>query len=332
MALEFVDINGNIKRLSPSSTGLDAELWWALRGAGSNNFGVVTAFTFAMEKAPAATVNYELYFGSESGCAQVFMQVQELGLLPANDPNGLPPDLGIEVLLIGRDNNEDSACILQGQYLGKKSAYQTAIGKILRKILRRLAKKGIKPVQSESVVKAFSSWIAALSEIMDRDTNEPIPYYAQSNIDSGSPRYKVSQVMLIFDGLRAARKVKGSEPDVSFDLLGPGAKTNLPALGGDMAYIHRNSLFFGEIYSAYFPGFGDLAARETAVNQITNITKAMRQSRPAGEWHSYQNYVDPLLEDFGREYYGDDLGRLKALKAVADPDVVFDFPQGLDHA
>lgn len=328
MSLEFVDVNGDIKRLSPSSTGRDADLWWALRGAGSNNFGVVTTFTFALEKAPAKTVNYELYFGSEPDCAEVLMQVQELGRLLANSPEGLPVDLGVEIILIGRDNDQDSACILQGRYPGKQAGYQTAINKILD----RLAKKGIKQIQSESMVKEFDSWIAALTEIMNKDTDEPLPYYAQSNVDSGHPNYGKEQVKLIFDGLRAARKVKGSEPDVFFDLLGPGSKTNLPALGGDMAFIHRQGLFFGEVYSAYFPGFNESAAHEKAVKQISDITRVLRLSRPANEWHSYQNYIDPNLKNFGWEYYGNDLSRLKALKAVADPGNVFNFPQGLDHA
>ncbi|EAU31960.1 predicted protein [Aspergillus terreus NIH2624] len=330
VALEFVDVNGAIKQLSASSVGSDAELWWALRGAGSNNFGIVTAFTFAMEKAPPATVNYELYFGPESDCAQVLLQVQALGQLPADDPNGLPLDLGVEVLLMGRDNSGDSACILQGQYLGTKSAYQTAINRVLRK----LATQGIKPVESESMVKVFSNWISALTDLMGPldASNDTLPYYAQSLVDSGSPSYQKSHITKVFDGLRTARTVKHSEPDVSFDLLGPSAKTNLPVASGPMAYIHRKSLFLVQIYSAYFPGFGDLAAREKAVNQITNITRAMRQARPESEWHSYQNYVDPYLKDFGREYYGDGLERLKTLKTAADPNLIFDFPQGLAHA
>ncbi|KAE8397782.1 hypothetical protein BDV37DRAFT_291662 [Aspergillus pseudonomiae] len=329
VGLEFVDVNGNIKQLSPSSTGQDAELWWALRGAGSNNFGVVTAFTFSLEQAPANVVNYELYFGPESDCVQVLLQVQGLGQLPADSPDGLPLDLGIEVLLMGRDNNQGSACILQGQYLGKRSAYETAMNKILQK----LAARGIKPVRSESKVKEFNSWVAALTDLMGplEAPDAPLPYYAQSAIDNGAPAYDKNQVKLIFDGLRAARQTKGSEPDVSFDLLGPDAKTNLPTSSGDMAYIHRTSLFLVQIYSAYFPGFGDSAARQDAVNKVTRITSAVRMPRPGSEWHSYQNYIDPHLANFGREYYGGALERLKAIKAAADPDVVFDFPQGLSH-
>ncbi|KAH8429508.1 uncharacterized protein LDX57_007170 [Aspergillus melleus] len=329
VSLQFVDVNGNIKRLSSSSTGTDAELWWALRGAGSNNFGVVTAFTFALEKAPTATVNYELHFGPEADCTQVLLEVQAMGKLPATDPNGLPLDLGVEVLLMGRDSNEDSACQLQGQYLGKKSAYQSVINKLLNK----LAAKGIKPKTSESKVNEFSSWVAALTDLMGPldASDDYLPYYAQSLVDNGSPDYTQKQTGLVFDALRVARGIKKTENDVSFDLLGPGSKTNGPTSTGDMAYIHRQSLFLVQIYSAYFPGFSD-STRLDAVAKITAITDAIKQARPASEWHSYQNYIDPYLEDFGQEYYGEALGRLKTLKSAADPNTIFDFPQGLSHA
>ncbi|KAE8152340.1 FAD-binding domain-containing protein [Aspergillus avenaceus] len=329
VGVEFVDVSGNIKHLSPSSTGHDAELWWGVRGAGSNNFGVVTAFTFSLEQAPTDVVNYELYFGPESDCVQVLLQVQELGQLPADSADGFPLELGIEVLLMGRDNKQNSACILQGQYLGKRFGYEASINKILHK----LSAKGIKPIKSESKIKEFTSWVAALTDLMGplEAADAPLPYYAQSAIDSGAPAYDQNQVKRIFDGLRAARRTKGSEPDVSFDLLGPDAKTNLPTSTGDMAYIHRKSLFLVQIYSAYFPGFGDPVARQDAVNRITGITSAVRQTKPGNEWHSYQNYIDPHLANFGREYYGDALERLKALKIASDPNVVFDFPQGLSH-
>lgn len=322
-------MNGNIKQLSASSTGTDAELWWALRGAGSNNFGVVTAFTFAMERAPTATVNYELHFGPETDCTQVLLEVQAMGGLPATDPNGLPLDLGVEVLLMGRDSNQDSACYLQGQFLGKKSAYQT----VMNKILNKLATKGIKPKTSESKVQEFSSWVEALTDLMGSlDTSDDyLPYYAQSLVDNGAPSYTQQQTTRVFDALRVARGIKRTENDVSFDLLGPGSKTNGQASTGDMAYIHRQGLFLVQIYSAYFPGSSD-STHADAVAKITAITDAIRQAKPASEWHSYQNYIDPYLQNFGPEYYGDALGRLKSLKTITDPHVIFDFPQGLGHA
>ncbi|KAA8649291.1 hypothetical protein EYZ11_011391 [Aspergillus tanneri] len=330
VSVEFVDISGNIRWLNSSSTGNDADLWWALRGAGSNNFGIVTSFIFAMEKAPTSIVNYELYFGSESDCTQVLLEVQKTGMLPADHPNGLPLELGMEVLLIGRTAADETACILSGQYMGNKSAFS----RIIKRLLDKLATKGIVPLESESHVREFRDWLAALTDLMGPldATTDPLPYYGQSLMDNGTPNYKKQQVVHVFDALRAARSIKGSENDVSFDLLGPSSRTNLPPVTGNMSYAHRRSLFLVQIYSAYFPGFGDPMTRSDALGKITNITNAIKKARPESEWHAYQNYIDPYLADFGHAYYGSELERLKLLKSLADPTLILDFPQGLGRA
>lgn len=51
-AMDFVDAQGNFKTVTSTS---DADLWWALRGAGASNFGIVTAFTYALEDAPTSS-------------------------------------------------------------------------------------------------------------------------------------------------------------------------------------------------------------------------------------------------------------------------------------
>ncbi|KAF7593544.1 hypothetical protein BBP40_011272 [Aspergillus hancockii] len=330
VSLEFVDVDGNIKLLNSGSTGHDAELWWAVRGAGANNFGIITSFTFAMEMAPTSTVNYEYHFTTDSDCTQVLLEVQGLGILPANDPKGLPVELGMEVLFIGRSERDERSCYLSGQYLGKKAAFLPVINKVLDK----LGKRGIKPVSSETKIKEFKDWIAALTDLMGPldGPNDPLPYYAQSLMDSGTPNYKKPQVDRVFQAIQVAKSIQGTENDVSFDLLGPGAETNDPPSTGDMSYIHRRSLFLIQIYSAYFPGYSDPTARADALDKITNITTAIKQASPQDEWHSYQNYIDPYLKNFGQEYYGSGLGRLKSLKSVTDPHMIFDSPQGLGHA
>ena len=50
--VELVTADGNVHTLSDASTGGDADLWWAVRGA-APPFGVVTAATFRTHPAPA---------------------------------------------------------------------------------------------------------------------------------------------------------------------------------------------------------------------------------------------------------------------------------------
>ncbi|KAE8159259.1 hypothetical protein BDV40DRAFT_303415 [Aspergillus tamarii] len=328
VSIEFVDIEGNIKFLNSSSVGMDAELWWALRGAGANNFGIVTSFTYALEAAPTAVVNYGISFSSKSDCAQVLLAVQELGSISANNSNGLPVELGGEVVI--SDADAENICSFTGQYLGERAAFLP----VLDKVLNKLADREVKPVNTTSYIKEFHDWIAALTDLMgslDRPST-PQPYYAQSLVDDGSPNYTLPHAELIIDAIQDAKLVKDTQTHVSFDLNGPGSRTNLRSISDDTSFIHRDGLFLVQIFSYKFPGFNNTEAHEEGLKKITNIADTIKQAKPRGQWHAYQNYIDPYLADFGRAYYGENLERLKSLKAVADPDMVFDFPQGLGHA
>lgn len=304
---------------------MDAELWWALRGAGSSNFGIVTSFTFAMEKVPPVMVNYELAFATDAECTELLLAVQELGSLPADDPNGLPLELGAEVDFTGQAPGETQACVLTGQYVGTKPAFLPLMDRLLHR-----RGTGLKWIESDSYIKEFTDWIEAETDRM----NDPMGvehYYAKSLLDDGTPGYTPDDAKSIFDALRSARDTKGLETDVAFDLNGPGSAPNRPPRTGDMAFIHRRSLFSIQTDSFNFPGFSD-PARKKALGKLFNLADSITQADPTADWHAYQNYVDPYLQDFGHAYYGENLERLKRLKAVVDPDTLFYFPQGLAHA
>ncbi|KAB8264336.1 hypothetical protein BDV32DRAFT_135269 [Aspergillus pseudonomiae] len=325
VSLEFVDVEGNIKLLNSSSVGMDGELWWALRGAGANNFGIVTSFTYVLEAAPTAVVNYGISFSSKSSCAGVLLAVQELGSISANDAEGLPVELGGQVII-----PDANTCTFTGQYLGERASFLP----VLDRLLGKLADRGIEPVNSMSSIKEFNDWIAALTDLMGSldEPSLPEPYYAQSLVDDGAPNYTSNQAELIIDAIEDAKLAKPTESHVSFDLNGPGSKTNLGPTFGDTSFIHRESLFLIQIFSSKFPGFNATDARDQGLRRITNIADTIKQAKPSGQWHAYQNYIDPNLDEFGQAYYGANLERLKSLKAIADPDTVFDFPKGLGHA
>jgi FAD/FMN-containing dehydrogenase len=53
---------------------------------------------------------------------------------------------------------------------------------------------------------------------------------------------------------------------------------------------------------------------------------------PFASAESYQNFPDPSLADWPQAYYGDNLPRLRLVKAAVDPAGVFRYPQGIPPA
>lgn len=325
--IQLVDPRGNIKTLSQKSTGEDADLWWSLRGAGSNNYGVVTNFVYSMVTAPTLITNYNSVYKSNSDCVQLMLALQDLGTKSVQD-GGLPIELGGEALLYGENSGNDGACSFSGQYLGSKDNFK----KVKKLLNDQLASHGVTALSTKAT--EFNSWVAALTDIMGDLTGPKIyeQYYAQSIIDDGSPNYTQQSVQAIVNAVQAAVGVSGSGNSISFDLNGFAAVTNAASPTGDMSFVHRNSLFLSQIYSYDFPGFDKPQQQQAALKKLNAITQSVRNAKPSATFLSYQNYLDPNLVNFGSQYYGSALNRLKSIKTSVDPNTVFDFAQGLAHA
>lgn len=328
VSIQYVDATGTIKTVSQQSTGQDAEVWWGLRGAGSNNFGVVTQFVYHMESAPALTTNFNSVYANNADCAKVLLALQELGSKQPQD-GGLARELGGEILMYGENSgSNDGACSFSGQFLGSKTTFKT-----VKKVLNdNLSARGV--VATSATANEFNNWVDALTNIMGDLTQPKVsePYYAQSIMDDGAPQYTAESAAAIVQAMQDAVGVEGSGNSISFDLNGPVSATNGASPTGDMSFVHRKSLFFSQIYSYGYPGFDKPEAQKNALEKISAITSAVRNAKPGADWTSYQNYIDPNLQSFGAQYYGSALARLQSLKKAVDPSTLFDFAQGLAHA
>jgi hypothetical protein len=285
-----------------------------------------------METAPSEIINYGLNFATYTDCVQVLLVLQEIGSIPADDPDGLPVEFGGELIVNGDNANTESVCTFTGQYLGNKSDYTTTINRLLE----MLRERGVTALESGSYAREFSNWVTALTDLMgplDTSVATSQPYYAQSLLDDGNPDHTLETIEAVVDALKTSMDINGTHTHISFDLNGPGSATNRRPVSDGMSFNHRQSLFLVQIYSNGFPGFDDPNTRTSAVNRITNIADTIKQSKSKqSNWHAYQNYVDPYLQNSGMAYYGSALDRLKAIKRSADPDTIFDYPQGLGHA
>ena len=327
----YVDAQGKVKEVTQSSTGFDADIWWAMRGAGANNFGVVTSFSFAVSDAPAKAVNYKTTFKTNNDCAAALLSLQELG--GQTGANGLPSELGVQLLMYGEGSpGNPGACSFSGQYLGPQKDFRP----IQEKMLQSLKAHGVNTELADWNATEKTGWVETLTDLMGNLDAPPnaVPYYAQSLMDGGAPGYTRESALAITKAIQATVKVEDTSTSLSFDLNGPGAATNGPDPHGASSFSaagNRDALFLSQLYNYGTPGFDKPEAQKRVFGVVDGVSKAVKAANPGARWGAYVNYIDPRLADFGRAYYGSGLERLQAIKKKADPDTIFDYPQGLAH-
>ncbi|KAK4100442.1 FAD-binding domain-containing protein [Parathielavia hyrcaniae] len=113
---------------------------------------------------------------------------------------------------------------------------------------------------------------------------------------------------------------------VIFDATG-GAVAQVPA--GPSAYAHRDRVMF---YQSYAFNIINPLTRQ-AQNFLNGIHEAVLSGVPEGFVPTtYPRYVDPMLEDAQRVYWGANLERLERVKRVWDAGDVFQNPQSVRPA
>lgn len=326
----YVNATGGINVAGESSTGTDLDVWFGLRGAGANNFGQVVEMNFALVEAPANSINWRNVLQNNDECAQALLTMQDLGSREVAN-GGLPAELGVQLLMYGENTGNPGACSLAGQFMGSMEDYRAAEQTILSNLAGRNV--ALQPGNATE----FTNWVETLTNLMGNLSAPPnkVPYYAQSLMDDGSPGYTLESALAITAAVQATVGVQGSGTSLSFDLNGPVSATNAEQPHGDSVLAaagKRNALFLSQIYVNTFPALNDTTATSEVYSRVDAVRAAVKAAKPNGKWGAYVNYVDPRLQNWGEEYYGDALGRLKATKAEVDEFTIFDYPQGLHHA
>jgi FAD/FMN-containing dehydrogenase len=283
----------------------EPDLFWALRGAGGGQFGVVTALALATLPAPEATTLHLTWPVADA--VAVLDAWQELSpdapdelaaslLVTAPGDPGREPTVHVFGAMIGSvADATDLLAVLVG-LAGADPASSTLKQVPYREAKRRLAEHG--PGGEDGPAGANYS----RSEFFRR----PLP------------REAVAALIAQLGDARAA----GASRELDLSPWG-GAYNRVPAAA--TAFAHRSERFLIKQATELSPG---ATACETDAARAW-LARSWELTHAYGSGGVYQNFPDPELADWPRAYHRDNLARLLRVKAQYDPGDRFRFHQSL---
>ncbi|MEU8674366.1 FAD-binding oxidoreductase [Streptomyces sp. NPDC048560] len=296
------------------------DLFWALRGAGNGNFGVVTELRFRTRPAPPAVSGFLAYPWSRAQA--VIGAWQEWGPEQPDEiwssahldagPGGGTPTVSVAVFSLGTYGD-----------------LQNAVDRLAEKIGASASSVSLRPHSFLETMLLY----AGCSGLTDAQCHLPGPTPGR---DEGGAlqREAYAAASDFFDrplsgaGLRALIDRAEAFTRIPVDQGGGEGSIALTALGGAVnrvdpqatAFVHRRSRVLAQYIGAWQSGTSGAAQQDW----LKTTHAAMRRYASGA---AYQNYVDPDLADWRKAYYGPSADRLARLKERYDPARLFTFPQ-----
>ncbi|WP_457031001.1 FAD-binding oxidoreductase [Kitasatospora sp. P5_F3] len=287
-------------RVLTASESCEPDLYWALRGGGGGNFGVVTRFTFSTEPAPELTV-FSLRFPAGSAASVIGAWQQWVA--------DAPSELWSNCVVSGASS---PTCRVGGCYVGPQSGLEPLLDQLVSAAATQPTSR---TAQTKSYLDAMkymagcaNDTIAQCHPVSEGGLLPREAFVAASRIlDTALDPQQITQLMTGHTGV-----------DLLLDSLGGEVSRLAPDA---TAFPHRSALASAQIYAST-----TLAGKAAATATVDAIRDGLGALGATG---AYVNYIDATLPDWGTAYYGDNLPRLKAVARRYDPDQVFAFPQSV---
>jgi FAD/FMN-containing dehydrogenase len=273
-----------------------ADLFWALRGAGAGQFGVVTSLAFETVPAPAATT-FHLVWPAGDGAAVI-----EAWQKWAPDA---PDELSASLRLTGDDL---LAVNLFGVMLGSEpDAVELLDGFV--------ARVGADPASASHQHLPYRAAKQALVGLgaAEAEPDQPRPMFSKSEFFRRPlPADTIATlVRALGDG-----RGRGESRELNFTPMG-GAYNRVPA--DATAFAHRDERYLAE-HVLVADADGPTVGREW-------VARSWATTHPWGAGRVYPNFPDLDLADWADAYYGGNYQRLLRVKRAYDPDNVLRFAE-----
>jgi len=301
IAARMVTADGRVRHVD---AGTNEDLYWACRGGGGGNFGIVTSLTLRTHRAPRA---------SWFSVSWPWSQAEEALAAWQRFAPEAPPAL-TSIFSLGTTGGSGSPRVAAlGQYFGGETALRRLIGPLTRVAGANLSSG------SSSYFSLVQRWAGCLGEGLEACHRSS--FFAKSDYFDKRLGPRGRAIMIDWIERRQRNPSLGSG---ALLLDAYGGALNRPAADAT-AFVHRDMLFSLQ-YLAYFNGG---TAGRASRRWINGVWRALR---PHVSGEAYQNYIDPQLDGWQRAYYGTNLERLREIKKQVDPEFRFRFRQAIPPA
>ncbi len=297
------------------------KLFWALRGGGGGNFGIVTSFTMRTHGAPAV-YNFALSF-VWSKAAEVYDVWQTLAPLA-------PKEMASCTLRLARAPvTPDGAAYelhteITGKWMGSKADLEDLLAPLVALGPR------VVPITITRTPYAVAHQPGGCKLAVDGSVNcvttgssGDYPNYQRSDFFT-KPVAAAGIAEIVAQVERWPGGPGSYEGGVQIEATGAPSKVNQVASDA-LAWVHRDTIY----HTVYLNFWGQ---PQSAAANIEWVNDFYAQMRPYASGQAYQNYIDSGLKSWRSAYYGDNWKRLQKIKRAYDPDNVLAFAQGITPA
>jgi FAD/FMN-containing dehydrogenase len=291
----------------------DAELFWALRGAGGGQVGVVTSLVFRTLPAPATTVFHLVW--PPAAAAAVVQAWQAFA------PDA-PDELDATLRLTAAGDGERAPGV---EVVGSVLDGEAGAAELLGELVGRVGADPVEASRRHLPHRAAKRYLEGLGSVEDRERlgpeRPPRPGHLYTKSEFFRRPLPGGTVAALVEHLTHGL-APGQSREVDFLPWG-GAYNRVPA--DATAFAHRGERF---LVQHLVQVSADAAPAERAAARDW-LARSWTLVHPWGSGGVYPNFPDPDLQDWAHAYHGTNYDRLRRVKAAYDPGGFFRFHQSL---
>ena len=309
-AVKIVTADGSV--LTCDSTH-HSDLYWACRGGGGGNFGIVTSFTLRTHRL-GSLVRFFLQWPWSLAAAVVGAWQS----WAPTAPDALWSNMHLSAAFGGAPQLS-----VGGTYVGGRAGAQRLLNHLFAKVGSAPATNIVESQTFLEVMLIEAGCDPNSSYQLCRAHATRVPSFAKS--DFFTRKLSGSGIATLLAGIERLGGISGASGgagSIAFDAFG-GVINKVPA--DATAFVHRDALFLAQ----YYTGWNSPGSPAGVARQHEWLRTFYADLHPHASGQAYQNYIDPDLTDWRQAYYGANYPRLQAVKAKYDPGGLFRFPQGI---